>query len=66
MLDEFDASENDKETVSLYWGVKGIDRIGESQWDPLFVGEPEWDTSFDPVDVKSQEYFIELCEELEK
>lgn len=30
MLNEFDASENEKETVNLYWGVKGIDRKGES------------------------------------
>lgn len=40
MIDEFDADENNKQKVNLYWGVKGIDRTGESQWDPVFVGEP--------------------------
>jgi len=53
MINDFDASENNKKSVNLYWGVKGIDRQGENQWDPIFVGEPEWDTSFDPVDIKS-------------
>lgn len=53
MINDFDASENNKKSVNLFWGVKGIDRTGENQWDPIFVGVPEWDTSFDPVNVKS-------------
>lgn len=66
MINDFDASENNKKSVNLYWGVKGIDRTGENQWDPIFVGEPEWDTSFDPVSVKSQEFFVKLCKELDE
>ena len=66
MINDFDASENNKKSVNLYWGVKGIDRQGENQWDPIFVGEPEWDTSFDPVDIKSQEYMVKLCKELDQ
>lgn len=66
MNSDFVGHANNTYDVNLYWGVKGIDRSGESQWDPLFVGEPQWDTSFNPVSVKAQEYFVKLCEDLEK
>jgi len=43
-----------------------IDRTGESQWDPVFIGEPVWDTQLDPTTVESQNFMIKLCNELDK
>lgn len=52
--------------MDIYWGVKGIDRTGESQWDPLFIGAPIFDQSFDVTTVEAQKWFIGFCEELDK
>lgn len=52
-LDNFTSAENQKSKVNLYWGLTGIDRTGESQWDPVFIGEPVWDTGLDPTTVQS-------------
>jgi len=41
------------ESVDIFWGVKGIDRTGESQWDPLFIGAPIFDKSFDVTTVEA-------------
>jgi len=54
------------EAIDIYWGVKGIDRTGESQWDPLFIGAPIFDKAFDVTTVEAQKWFIELCDELNK
>jgi hypothetical protein len=54
------------ESIDIYWGVKGIDRTGESQWDPLFIGAPIFDNAFDVTTVEAQKWFIELCDELNK
>lgn len=62
MSTEFPAPTNRRPTASIFWGVKDIDRTGESQWDPEFVGEPIFDPTFDITTKESQLYFIELCE----
>ena len=62
MSTEFPAPSNRRATATIYWGMKDIDRTGESQWDPSFVGEPIFDPTFDITTREAQVYFLELCE----
>ena len=39
MGEEFPASDDSYVDVSVFWGTKDIDREGENQWDPDFIGE---------------------------
>lgn len=66
MSSEFPAPLQRLEAIDIYWGVKGIDRTGESQWDPEFIGAPIFDKAFDVTTLEAQKWFIGLCDELNK
>ena len=66
ILNNFTSAEGAKSKVHLYWGLSDIDRTGESQWDPVFIGAPVWDKQLDPTTINSQNFMIRLCNELDK
>ena len=39
MNEEFPASGDSYADVTIFWATKDIDREGENQWDPEFIGE---------------------------
>lgn len=39
MGEEFPASDDSYVDVTIFWGTKDIDREGENQWDPDFIGD---------------------------
>jgi len=45
--DEFDGKSDKELMVYLYWGVKGLDKEGGSQWDSNFIGKAIMDDKFD-------------------
>lgn len=64
MSKEFPASDESYVDVTVFWGVKDIDREGENQWDPEFIGEVIWDDKFDMSTVAAQTFLKNLCAEL--
>jgi len=52
--------------ISLFAGVKGINRTGSSMWDSVFVGEAEMDDKFDPYPKESQQFLKDMCSDLKK
>lgn len=53
MGEEFPASDDSYVDVTIFWGTKDIDREGENQWDPDFIGDLQWDEKFDMSTVKA-------------
>jgi predicted RND superfamily exporter protein len=47
MANEFPQDADRFADVYVYWGTAGIDRAGESKWDPDFIGKIELDGTFD-------------------
>ena len=42
--------------VTIFWGAGEIDRTGENQWDPVFIGDLAFDQSFEMANQESQEF----------
>lgn len=41
-------------TITLFWGVAGLDKSEVSRWDPSFRGTVIWDYDFDLSTVEAQ------------
>jgi len=51
--------------VEMTFGISGVDRSGFKKFDPNgFRGTAVFDDNFDPAPRASQEFFIEVCEDL--
>ena len=61
---QFPANVESYKKVHYYFGVKDIDRTGESMWDAVFIGEPIMDNQFDMSSVESQTYLQSFCQDL--
>uniref|UniRef100_A0A7S3CP63 SSD domain-containing protein n=1 Tax=Strombidium rassoulzadegani TaxID=1082188 RepID=A0A7S3CP63_9SPIT len=62
---EFTATQEVKNRIYFMWGIEGVDREGESIWDPEFLGEPLWTQNFNIKSAQSQNQLIEFCEEVQ-
>ena len=62
--DEFDGKSDKELMVYLYWGVKGLDKEGGSQWDSNFIGKAIMDDKFDMGQQEAQNSILRLCEDL--
>ena len=51
---EFPEQAENYYNVVIFWGVKDLDRTGETKWDPDFIGKVIWDESFDLSNSESQ------------
>jgi hypothetical protein len=47
--------------VTLFWGVGEIDRTGDSQWDPDFIGQIQKSQNFDISTMESQNFLVDMC-----
>ena len=47
--------------MTLYWGVKRLDRSSISMWDPDSLGEIEFDSAFDLSYPDAQQLFLDWC-----
>ena len=47
LKDQFDGQGNDGLIVTLFWGVKGLDGAGGSQWDSSNIGKATLDDQAD-------------------
>lgn len=64
MSEEFPASGDSYADAFIFWGAKDIDREGENQWDPEFIGELLWDETFDMSTVAAQTFLKKFCDDL--
>lgn len=51
-------------TISLYFGVSGLDDSGISQWDRSNMGKIIFDKDFNPYTKESQVFLLNLCGDL--
>lgn len=61
---EFEASSGQKVSVSLYFGVKGVDKTNDNQWESKYTNPPIWDDSFTVKPKKNQQFMYDLCKDL--
>ena len=53
-------------TVTLFWGVAGIDKSKVERWNEDYRGDIIWDNNFDMSSTQAQQQFITICEDLKK
>ena len=64
LSDDFDGNSDKALYVDIFWGVKGLNKEGGSQWDASFIGEAILDEKFDLSEKKAQLSLLKLCEDL--
>jgi len=60
------SAEDETATVTLFWGVKGLDRSDVSKWDSDAFGVAIWDESFDLPKPESQQFLLDKCNSLKQ
>ena len=51
-------------SITMFWGVDGVDKQEVNQWDPEDLGTIIWDNSFDLSPSGNQQAFYDLCQDL--
>ena len=54
-----------KLTVSIFWGINGINKDKVDRWEPKYIGEAIMDENFNLAPVDAQQSLLNLCTELE-
>ena len=67
MLQEFDTGLGSPSTlsVSITWGVKGVDRSDIGRWDASDMGVLQWDDEFTVAPVANQVALLQFCDYLQ-
>jgi len=65
MAESFISSDQEKPSVHFIFGVKDIDRTGDSMWNAVFVGEAILDPEFNFSKVENQQFLFDFCTDLE-
>lgn len=63
-VDNFTTVENSRPTVTLFWGVQGLDKSTFNQFNVSNVGDVVLDSKFNAAKTKSQEYLANVCDAL--
>ena len=65
LQNDYNQGENDEIIeVSIFWGVRGVDRSGTDRWDPTDIGKIIWDDDFDLTPEANQQRVIDICNDL--
>lgn len=63
---QFTGGEQTALTVTMYWGVKSLDRSGISIWDPSQIGTAQLSNEFNPSAFEAQKAILDFCIDLRK
>jgi len=64
MEDDFLTADNSAIRVSIFWGIKDINKDNIDPWDPADLGEVVFDDKFDLSAVESQKSLMNFCKDL--
>ena len=62
----FSAANEEMPTVEIFWGGKAIDKSKVHPFNATYTGELELDDAFNLAAPESQQFLLDLCEELKE
>lgn len=64
MENDFLTADNSAIRVSIFWGIKDINKDNVDPWDPADLGDVVFDDKFDMSPITSQQSLMDFCKDL--